>query len=78
MLSRFTSVLIIVMVCLVFFLLSPVTENGVRVGKLFAPPHPLKTPSDAIDIDTEIMRRVQRIGSFTGTVFIKSEDIRRD
>jgi hypothetical protein len=78
MLSRLTLLFSIVMVCLVFVLLSPLTEIGVRIGKLIDPPHPVSTASDTIDIDTEIMRRVQRIGSFTATGFIKSGDIRRD
>ena len=80
MLSRLTSVLSIVMVCLEVILLSYLTEVGVRIEKLIDPHHPMKTPSDTIDIDTEIMRRLQRIGSSpgTGTGFVKSGDVRRD
>ena len=78
MLSRLTSVLSIVMICLVVVLLSYLTEVGVRIEKLIDPHHPMTTPSDTIDIDTEIMRRLQRIGSFTGTGFVKSGDVRRD
>ena len=78
MLSRLTSVLSIVMICLVVVLLSYLTEVGVRIEKLIDPHHPMTTPSDTIDIDKEIMRRLQRIGSFTGTGFVKSGDVRRD
>jgi hypothetical protein len=78
MLSRLTSALSIVMICLVFVLLSPLTEIGVRIGKLIDPSPSVTTSSDIIDIDTEIMRRVQRIGSFTNTGLMKSGDIRRD
>ena len=78
MLSRLTLLFSIVMVCFVFVLLLPLTETGVRIGKLIDPPHPVTTSSDTIDIDTEIMRRVQRIGSFTATGFIKSGDIGKD
>ena len=78
MLSRLTSVLSIVMICLVVVLLSYLTEVGVRIEKLIDPHHPMTTPSDTIDIDTEIMRRLQRIGSFTGKGFVKSGDVRRD
>jgi hypothetical protein len=51
---------------------------GVGIEKLINPHHPMTTPSDTIDIDKEIMRRLQRIGSFTGTGFVKSGDVRRD
>ena len=78
MLSRLTSVLSIVMICLVVVLLSYLTEVGVRIEKLIDPHHPMTTPPDTIDIDTEIMRRLQRIGSFTGKGFVKSGDVRRD
>jgi hypothetical protein len=78
MLSRLTSVLSIVMICLVVVLLSYLTEVGVRIEKLIDPYNPIATPSATIDIDTEIMRRLQRIGSFTGTGFLKSGDVRRD
>ena len=78
MISRLTLVLSIVMICLVLILFSPLKENGDRIGKRAAPIHLITTPSSTIDIDTEIMRRLQRIGSFTATDFVKSDDIRRD
>ena len=78
MLSRLTLLFSIVMVCFVLVLLLTLTETGVRIGKLIDPPHQVTTSSDTIDIDTEIMRRLQRIGSFTGNDFVKSGDIRRD
>jgi hypothetical protein len=78
MLSRLTSMLSIVLVCLVVVLLSYLTEVGVRIEKLIDPHNPITTTSDTTDIDTEIMRRLQRIGTFTGTGFLKSGDVRRD
>ena len=78
MLSRLTLVLSIVMICLVVILLSPLPEIGDRKGKQIDPNHPPTTSSNTIDIDIEIMRRVQRIGSFTGKDFVKSDEIRRD
>ena len=78
MLSRLTLVLSIVMICLVLVLFSPLTEIGDQIGKRTASNHPPTNPSSTIDIDTEIMRRGQRIGSFTATDFVKSDDIRRD
>ena len=78
MLSRLTSMLSIVMICLVVVLLSYLTEVGVRIEKLIDPHNPITTTSDTTDIDTEIIRRLQRIGTFTGTVFFKSGDVRRD
>ena len=82
MLSRLTSMLSIVMICLVVVLLSYLTEVGVRIEKLIDPHNPITTTSDTTDIDTEIMRRLQRIGTFTGTGkgtgFIKSGDVQRD
>ena len=78
MLSRLTLLFSIVLVCFVFVLLLPLTETGVQIGKLIDPPHPVTISSDTIDIDTQIMRRVQRIGSFTATGFIKSGDMLRD
>ena len=78
MLSRLTLVLSIVMICLVVILLSPLPEIGDRNGKRIGRNHPPTTASSTIDIDTQIMRRVQRIGSFTGKDFVKSDDIRRD
>ena len=78
MLSRLTSMLSIVMICLVVVLLSYLTEVGVRIEKLIDPHNPITTSSDTTDIDTEIMRRLQRIGTLTGTGFLKSGDVRRD
>ena len=78
MLSRLTSMLSIVMICLAVVLLSYLTEVGVRIEKLIDPHNPIKTTSDTTDIDTKIMRRLQRIGTFTGTGFLKSGDVRRD
>ena len=78
MLSRLTSMLSIVMICLVVVLFSYLTEVGVRIEKLIDPHNPITTTSDTTDIDTEIMRRLQRIGTFTGTGFLKSGDVRRD
>ena len=84
MLSRLTSMLSIVMICLVVVLLSYLTEVGVRIEKLIDPHNPITTTSDTTDIDTEIMRRLQRIGTFTGkgtdtdTGFLKSGDVQRD
>ena len=78
MLSRLTSMLSIVMICLVVVLLSYLTEVGVRIEKLIDPHNPIKITSDTTDIDTKIMRRLQRIGTFTGTGFLKSGDVRRD
>ena len=78
MLSRLTSMLSIVMICLVVVLLSYLTEVGVRIEKLIDPHNPIKTTSDTTDIDTKIMRRLQRIGTFTGKDFLKSGDVRRD
>jgi hypothetical protein len=78
MLSRYTSMLSIVMICLVVVLLSYLTEVGFRVEKLIDPHNPITTSSDTTDIDTEIMRRLQRIGTLTGTGFLKSGDVRRD
>ena len=78
MLSRLTLVFSIVMICLVLILFSPLTEIGDPIGKRAASNHPPTNPSSTIDIDTEIMRRVQRIGSFTATDLVKSDDIRRD
>ena len=78
MLSRLTSMLSIVMICLVVVLLLYLTEIGVRIEKLIDPHNPITTTSDTTDIDTEIMRRLQRIGTFTGTGFLKSGDVRRD
>ena len=78
MLSRLTSMLSIVMICLVVVLLSCLTEVGVRIEKLIDPHNPITTTSDTTDIDTEIMRRLQRIGTLTGTGFLKSGDVRRD
>ena len=78
LLSRLTSVLSIVMICLVVIILSYLTEVGVRIEKLIDPHNPITTTSDTTDIDTEIMRRLQRIGTFTGTGFLKSGDVQRD
>ena len=78
MLSRLTLLLSIVMISLVVILLSPLPEIGDRKGKQIDPNHPPTTSSNTIDLDTEIMRRVQRIGSFTDTDFVKSGDTRRD
>jgi hypothetical protein len=78
MLSRLTLVLSIVMICLVVILLLPLPEIGDRKGKRIGPNHLPTTAFSTIDIDTEIMRRVQRIGSFTGKDFVKSGDIRKD
>jgi hypothetical protein len=78
MLSRLTSVLSIVMICLVVVLLSYLTEIGVRIEKLIDPHNPITTTSGTTDIDIEIMRRLQRIGTFTGTGFLKSGDVRKD
>ena len=69
MLTRLTSMLSIVMICLVVVLLSYLTEVGVRIEKLIDPHNAITTTSDTTDIDTEIMRRLQRIGTFTGRGF---------
>ena len=78
MLSRLALVFSIVMICLILILFSPLTEIGDRIGKRTNPNHPPTTTSSTINIDTEKMRRVQRIGSFTATDLVKSDDIRRD
>jgi hypothetical protein len=78
MLSRLTSVLSIAMICLVVVLLLYLTEVGFRIEKLIDPHNSITTTSDTTDIDTEIMRRLQRIGTFTDTGFLKSGDVRRD
>ena len=78
MLSRLTLVLSIVMVCIVIILLSPLYEIGGKIRKRSDLHHLETTNSSTIDIDTEIMRRVQRIGSFTSTDFVKSGDIQKD
>ena len=78
MLSRLTSMLSIVMICLVVALLSYLTKVGGRIEKLIDPHNPITTVSDTNDIDTEIMRRLQRIGTFTGTGLLKSGEVRRD
>jgi hypothetical protein len=75
MLSRLTSMLSIVMICLVVVLFSYLTEVGVRIEKLIDPHNPITTTSDTTDIDTEIMRRLQRIGTLMGTGFLKSGDL---
>ena len=69
MLSRLTSVISIVMICLVVVLLSYLTEIGVRIEKLIDPHNPITPTSSTTDIDIEIMRRLQRIGTFTGRGF---------
>lgn len=78
MLSRLTLLLSIVMIFIVIILLSPLYEIGEQIGKRFDIHHPQTITSNTIDIDTEIMRRVQRIGSFTSTDFVKSGDIQKD
>ena len=78
MLSRLTSMFSIVMICLVVALLSYLTKVGGRIEKLIDPHNPITTVSDTNDIDTEIMRRLQRIGTFTGTGLLKSGEVRRD
>ena len=65
MLSRLVLALGIVVIWLVVILLSPLTGIGERKGKQIELYNPPTTTSSAIDIDTEIMRRIQRIGSFT-------------
>jgi hypothetical protein len=72
MLSRLTLLLSIVMIFIVIILLSPLYKIGEQIGKRSDIHHPQTIPSSTIDIDTEIMRRVQRIGSFTSTDFVKS------
>ena len=78
MLSRLTSMFSIVMICLVVALLSYLTKVGGRIEKLIDPHNPITTVSDTNDIDTEIMSRLQRIGTFTGRGLLKSGEVRRD
>ena len=61
------------MIFLAVLFLSSLNEIGLRIEKRIDPHPKLTTRYDTFDIDTEIMRRLQRIGS--GKNFIKSDDI---
>jgi hypothetical protein len=78
MLSRIILVISIVMICLVVVLVSFPTQIGIRLGKLTDSNNLTKISSDTIDIDTEIMRRLQRIGSYRSSDFVKKNNTLRD